>query len=126
MSDKKGDDLGVTRRSLLGTTAKLATLAGASGAVGAAGMTALIGAHPARAQGKNKYEVAPGDFDEYYGFWSGGQSGEVRILGIPSMRELMRIPVFHRCSASGYGQTNESRKVLTEGLLPATKKYLES
>jgi nitrous-oxide reductase len=129
MSDHDNDSAALTRRHLLGTTARLAGVAGVSSAAGA-GLAALsggtlLGGHAAAASG-SKSEVTPGDLDEYYGFWSGGQSGEVRVLGIPSMRELMRIPVFNRCSASGWGLTNESRKILTEGLLPETRKFLAS
>ncbi|QCO19728.1 TAT-dependent nitrous-oxide reductase (plasmid) [Azospirillum brasilense] len=126
-SNIKVERTGMNRRDLLGGTAKAAALAGIAGAVagGTAG-GALFGAGPAEAagSGNQKYEVKPGDLDEYYVFHSGGQSGELRILGLPSMRELHRIPVFNRCSASGWGLTNESRKILTEGLTEENRKYL--
>ena len=116
---------GLNRRQLLGTTAVVA----AAGAAGAGGALTLAGGvvSPAAAQGAstNSYEVKPGELDEYYVFFSGGQSGEIRVVGCPSMREMMRIPVFNRCSATGWGQTNESLKVLTEGLLPETKEFLK-
>jgi nitrous-oxide reductase len=133
MSKKTPDDrTGLSRRGLLEGTAKIA---GAAGLVGAAGGAASISfMDEASAQQRQRQqtrahqsaEVLPGDLDEYYGFSSSGQTGEVRIIGMPSMRELMRIPVFNRCSATGWGLTNESRKILTEGLLPATRKFLET
>lgn len=114
----------LNRRQMLGTTAFMA----AAGAVGAGGALTLSGtATPASAQetSGSSYEVKPGELDEYYVFFSSGQSGEIRIVGAPSMREMMRIPVFNRCSATGWGQTNESRKVMTEGLLPETVEFLK-
>lgn len=126
---------GLSRRQVLGTTAAAA----AAGAAGVAGGVSLKGTGvitPAEAQTApaapatrpavaNKYEVKPGELDEYYVFFSSGQSGEIRIVGCPSMRELMRIPVFNRDSATGWGQTNESRKILTEGLTPESREYLK-
>ncbi|MCK0150457.1 TAT-dependent nitrous-oxide reductase [Marivita sp. S6314] len=107
----------LNRRQLMGATAGGAALAAAGGA-------GLLGSAGSAQAAEGHFNLAPGELDEYYGFWSSGQTGEVRILGFPSMRELMRIPVFNRCSATGWGQTNESLQVLTEGLLPETKEML--
>jgi nitrous-oxide reductase len=126
---------GLSRRDMLGTTAAAAA-AGAAGVAGGVSLTNMGVVTPAEAQtrpaapaarpaGPQKYEVKPGELDEYYVFFSSGQTGEVRIIGLPSMRELMRIPVFNRDSATGWGQTNESIKVLTEGLTPQNREFLK-
>ena len=108
---------GLTRRDMLAAPVAI-------GAVGALAAAAVgMGASPALAS-TAEANVAPGELDEYYGFWSSGQAGEVRVMGVPSMRELMRIPVFNRDSATGWGDTNESLKILTDGLMPETKEFL--
>nr|WP_320135688.1 TAT-dependent nitrous-oxide reductase [uncultured Amphritea sp.] len=100
----------LSRRLFLGGSAALMGAAGAMGAtMGGALMPSM-----AHASSDNNHSVGPGELDEYYGFWSGGHSGEVRILGVPSMRELMRIPVFNIDCATGWGMTNESKAILGE------------
>ena len=124
---------GVSRRDLMTATAAGAVVAGGAGAIGyglrgggarAAIAHAIVGPAAAQTVEGQSFHLAPGELDEYYGIWSSGQTGEMRIMGFPSMRELMRVPVFNRDSATGWGLTNESLKVLTEGLLPETKEFL--
>ncbi len=110
------------RRRFLNTAA-IAGLAGAGLSVGltackqetAPGGTAPAGA-PAKAaaeSGGAHAHLKPGELDEYYGLWSGGHSGEMRVLGIPSGREIRRIPVFNAPDAmTGWGITNESKKII--------------
>lgn len=126
---ESNNDDGLSRRKLLARGTTAVALTGLAAGGGTAGVLefsqAALGQQASRRAG-GSVEVKPGDLDEYYGFSSSGQCGEVRVVGIPSMREIMRIPIFNRDSATGWGLTNESRKILTDGLLPETRKFLET
>jgi nitrous-oxide reductase len=56
-----------------------------------------------------------GGRDEYLVFSSGGQSGQMIVYGIPSMRILKYIAVFTPEPWQGYGFDDESKAVLAEG-----------
>lgn len=57
--------------------------------------------------------VAPGSYDEYYSFLSGGFSGQVTVYGLPSGRLFKEIPVFSQFPQTGYGYSEESKAMLT-------------
>ncbi len=62
-----------------------------------------------------KTYVPTGGRDEYIVFSSGGQSGQIIVYGIPSMRILKYVGVFTPEPWQGYGFDDESKKVLAEG-----------
>lgn len=107
---------GASRRTFLTATGAIAGLVGGAVLAGGCPPAGKAGGKGSSAgssaAGKHSAEVAPGKLDDYYGFWSGGQSGEIRVLGIPSMRELKRIPVFNLDAATGWGLTDFSKKLL--------------
>ena len=67
------------------------------------------------AAGALKSFVAPGKYDEYVLVASGGHSGQVHFVGIPSLRLIKTVPVFTPESWSGYGQKADSSEVVLRG-----------
>jgi len=67
-----------------------------------------------------KVYVAPGKYDEFYNFVSGGFSGQVSVYGLPSGRLLKVIPVFSVNPENGYGYSEETKAMLntTNGAIP--------
>ncbi len=62
-----------------------------------------------------KTYVPTGKRDEFYAFSSGGQSGQVIVYAIPSMRILKYIGVFTPEPWQGYGFDESSKAVLKQG-----------
>lgn len=56
--------------------------------------------------------VAPGEYDEFYAFMSGGFSGQVTVYGLPSGRLFKTIPVFSVDGEKGYGFNEETKPML--------------
>ncbi|HVX49287.1 MAG TPA: Sec-dependent nitrous-oxide reductase [Chitinophagaceae bacterium] len=67
-----------------------------------------------------KVYVAPGKYDEFYDFVSGGFSGQMSVYGLPSGRLLKVIPVFSQDPEKGYGYSEETKPMLntSHGYVP--------
>jgi len=110
---------GLGRRRFL-STAAVASLAGVGlaacndnrqQAAAPAPANASAAAAPAASPAANVH-LKPGELDTYYGLWSGGHTGDVRVLGMPSGREILRVPCFVPDALVGWGITNESKAVM--------------
>jgi len=67
-----------------------------------------------------KVYVAPGKYDEFYNFVSGGFSGQMSVYGLPSGRMLKVVPIFSVDPESGWGFSEETKPMLntSEGFIP--------
>ncbi|RPI17119.1 MAG: Sec-dependent nitrous-oxide reductase [Ignavibacteriae bacterium] len=68
----------------------------------------------------SKVYVPPGKYDEFYGFFSGGFSGQLAVYGLPTGRLFRVIPVFSQDPEKGYGYSEESKPMLmtSQGFIP--------
>jgi nitrous-oxide reductase len=111
--------MSLSRRStLLGTAGAVALtvlLAPGCAPTSGGGAGASIAADAA-----SRVYVAPGTYDEYYAFLSGGFSGQLAVYGLPSGRLLRVIPVFAQNPENGYGYNAETKEMLntTFGHIP--------
>ena len=64
--------------------------------------------------------VAPGSYDEFYSFMSGGYSGNITVYALPSGRLIKEIPVFSQFAENGYGYDENTKAMLntTYGFVP--------
>ncbi len=106
-----------SRKAVLGALAGALVLAalaagcGTTPAKGAAGMAA---------DAAQRVYVAPGSYDKYYAFLSGGFNGGVSVYGLPSGRLLKQIAVFSQFPEKGWGYSEETKPMLntTYGFIP--------
>jgi nitrous-oxide reductase len=94
----------MSRLFILAVTLASIAVAGCSGAgaarVGEAGDAA------------EKVYVAPGKYDEFYAFMSGGFDGQVGVYGLPSGRLLRHVPVFSQNPENGWGYSEQTKPML--------------
>ena len=121
MSNKREDlnteTAGIGRRRFINTAALAGLTVGVAACndkpAAAPAASSAPAAAPAAASGAAaSTHLKPGELDTYYGLWSGGHTGDMRVLGLPSGREIHRIPCFVPDALVGWGVTNESKAVM--------------
>lgn len=100
--------------TLLATTALIAGLLAFDSCKPKGAQSAVSGDAAAKAY------VAPGKYDEFYNFVSGGFSGQMSVYGLPSGRLFRVIPIFSVDPEKGYGYSEETKPMLntSHGFVP--------
>lgn len=89
-------------------------------AVACGGPKGKKGSDAVSADAASAVYVKPGEHDKFYGFMSGGFSGQLTVYGLPSGRLFRRIPVFSVDAEKGYGFAEETKPMLmtSYGFIP--------
>ncbi len=89
---------------------------------GAQAIAEARGLSPQDVEAALKTYVPTGKYDDYLMFSSGGHSGQVFVIGVPSMRLLKVIAAFTPEPWQGFGfGSEESEKILNSGNMPIGK-----
>ena len=92
---------------------RVLSLAVLGGAVAVAGGCSRANARVGEASdAAARVYVAPGKFDEFYAFFSGGFDGQVGIYGLPSGRLLKHVPVFSQSAENGWGYSEQTKAMM--------------
>jgi len=100
--------MGTRNRVLLGVAAIAAVTVG----LWACGSTGQGGGALSTADAAQAVYVAPGQYDEFYAFMSGGFSGNLTVMGLPSGRLLKTVPVFSQFPENGWGYNEDTKAML--------------
>jgi nitrous-oxide reductase len=101
----------MSRRTFRRLHVPLMLLAGAGLAAGCGSANATrLGEASDAAQ---RVYVAPGKYDEFYAFMSGGFDGQIGVYGLPSGRLLKHVPVFSQSAENGWGYSEQTKPMLT-------------
>nr|AWJ66345.1 nitrous-oxide reductase [uncultured bacterium] len=102
------------RTSLFLAIAGVAVLVAFAAACGTSTSTGVSG------DAASQVYVAPGEYDDFYAFMSGGYSGQISVYGLPSGRLFRVIPVFSQDAEKAYGYSEETKPMLmtSHGFIP--------
>lgn len=94
-----------TRNRIIGAFASVVV-------IGAIAMSCRTAEQAGSSDAASKVYVAPGSYDAYYAFLSGGFSGNVTVVGLPSGRLIKTIAVFSQHPENGWGYDEETKPML--------------